>query len=706
MTMITDAQAKRHELRKAGYAPIPLFGKAPPSFGKNNQRKGLSGWQQLHEVSPAMIDMWSKTWPDARNTGALTRLMPTLDLDILDEVACRAVEDHVKEFFEDRGHVLVRIGKPPKRAIPFRTIEPFAKITANLTAANGGEEKLEFLCDGQQVVVDSIHPETHEPYRWFGGEPWAIPLEELPYISADDAHRLIEDSVKILTVDFGYTRATPRPRTSGPKSNGADHGDGESAWSYLFDNIRHGRALHESIRDLAAKLIKSGTTSGAAINQLRALMDGAEVSHDERWQARYEDIGRAVDGAVRKYRQPQQPPEHDDEAILDGIEQQQRKYHDPGAPEPNEPPPGEQPRQRQRQRFTLKAFALITLTTMVNYLVKGVLPRIGLAVVWGPPKCGKSFWVFDLVMHIAIGRSYRGRKVRQGVVVYCALEGGGGFASRIEAWRQRYLAGHTRPVPFYLLDVPLNLIADAKQLFAAIRAELGDDKPAVIVIDTLNRALAGDENKPEDMAKFIRACDLIRAAFDCLIVIVHHCGVANNRPRGHTSLSGADDVQIAVARDKDGIVTAKVEHMKDDEAGAVIGSKLERVELGTDSEGDPITSCVIVASEAGEAGPKLTKVQRFAFDALRKILASAIDSIEVKPDSALAAKGIPAGKRACRSATWREHFYETYPADKADTKKKALLRATLDLTNLGLVELTGEYVWRPDQRDKRDKSDS
>ncbi len=46
-----------------------------------------------------------------------------------------------------------RIGKAPKRAIPFRTADPFAKITVNLIAANGSTgEKIEFMCTGQQVV--------------------------------------------------------------------------------------------------------------------------------------------------------------------------------------------------------------------------------------------------------------------------------------------------------------------------------------------------------------------------------------------------------------------------------------------------------------------------------------------------------------------------------------------------------------------------
>jgi len=65
------------------------------------------------------------------------------------------------------------------------------------------------------------------------------------------------------------------------------------------------------------------------------------------------------------------------------------------------------------------------------YQSKGIIPRVGLCIVWGPPKCGKSFLVFDMLMHVALGWEYRGRKVRQGAVVYCALEGCAAFKNRI-----------------------------------------------------------------------------------------------------------------------------------------------------------------------------------------------------------------------------------------------------------------------------------
>ena len=54
-------------------------------------------------------------------------------------------------------------------------------------------------------------------------------------------------------------------------------------------------------------------------------------------------------------------------------------------------------------------FDKVTLGTERRYLVKGLIPYPGLSVVWGPPKSGKSFWTFDLVMHVALDWAYRGQ---------------------------------------------------------------------------------------------------------------------------------------------------------------------------------------------------------------------------------------------------------------------------------------------------------
>jgi hypothetical protein len=299
-----DAQTLRHQLRAAGYSPIPLFGKEPPAYGKNTKARGLKGWQNLHDVSDEMIDMWSKTWPDATNTGCLTRLMPTADADILDAAAVRAIEDHVREHFEERGYVLPRIGKPPKLAIPFRTLEPFKKIVVNLIAPDGSEgQKIEFLADGEQVVVAGIHPETKQPYRWQNGQPGQIKLEDLPYIREAEARALVDELVEILVRNFGYKRAPTRSKANGakPAAHEGGGGGGDRDWGTLTANILTGRELHDSITILAAKLIASGMKAGAAVNHLRALMDQSTAPKDERHRARVLEIPAAVDSAVAKY---------------------------------------------------------------------------------------------------------------------------------------------------------------------------------------------------------------------------------------------------------------------------------------------------------------------------------------------------------------------------------------------------------------------
>jgi hypothetical protein len=270
---------------------------------------------------------------------------------------------------------------------------------------------------------------------------------------------------------------------------------------------------------------------------------------------------------------------------------------------PEYSPPGEKIDRKlpSKIRFGLTSFAEFKLEDHSPYLVKGLLPRRGLVVVWGPPKCGKSFWAFDLLMHVALGWKYRGHRVVAGSIVYCALEGAEGFRKRIEAFRQEKLSEDDAapPPPLYLMTTPLGLVADAEAFVRDIKAQLGETPPIAICIDTLNRSLAGSESSDEDMAAYIRAADAIQAAFNCLVVVIHHCGHDGNRPRGHSSLMGALDVQIAVRRDSADNVISELELSKDGDVGLQFVSRLRTVDVGVDQDGDSITSCVIEAIEGG-----------------------------------------------------------------------------------------------------------
>jgi len=264
-------------------------------------------------------------------------------------------------------------------------------------------------------------------------------------------------------------------------------------------------------------------------------------------------------------------------------------------------------------QIKIVAFDEITLPNDRCYLVKHLIPRAGLTVIWGPPKSGKSFWTFDLVMHVALDWEYRGRRIHHGPIVYCAFEGQAGVRNRCEAFRQKFLAEQAEAIPFYVVPVTLDLIRHHAALITAIRQRLDDAMPVCVVFDTLNRSLHGSESSDQDMGSYVHACDTVREAFDCAIIVVHHCGIDGTRPRGHTSLTGAVDTQIAVKRDKSGTIIATVEFMKDGEDGETIASRLEQVDLGLDEDGETITSCVVVPGEvpaASASGPRLTPNQR------------------------------------------------------------------------------------------------
>jgi hypothetical protein len=304
--------AQRKRLLAAGYLPLPINGKVPP----------IHGWQDII-ATPAIIDRWTNQWPDSTSTGLLTRTAPAIDVDIMHPEAAAAVEALARERFEEHGRVLVRFGRAPKRALLFRTDEPFKKITRSFSYPSCDPKhppKIEILANGQQVVAFGTHPETKRDYSWHGGEPGEIRREDLPYVREDDMQAFLDAATELLVKDFGFTDC---PQS---KSNGKDDGEAlddeiGASWSGLVADILAGRNLHDSIRDLAASVVASGVNNAAAERLLHALMQASTAPHDERWQQRYDDILRAVDSARRKFGQEEewedgaQPPselgEHD-----------------------------------------------------------------------------------------------------------------------------------------------------------------------------------------------------------------------------------------------------------------------------------------------------------------------------------------------------------------------------------------------------------
>lgn len=68
----------------------------------------------------------------------------------------------------------------------------------------------------------------------------------------------------------------------------------------MYENIRTGKEYHESMLNISYQLIKDGMKAAHVKSLLRTIFDASVDSGSDRWQERYNDIDRTVDGAVDK----------------------------------------------------------------------------------------------------------------------------------------------------------------------------------------------------------------------------------------------------------------------------------------------------------------------------------------------------------------------------------------------------------------------
>lgn len=185
-----------------------------------------------------------------------------------------------------------------------------------------------------------------------------------------------------------------------------------------------------------------------------------------------------------------------------------------------------------------------------RWLIDGMLEQESLTMCFGSPAAGKTFAVLDMALSIAAGKSYHGKAVEQGMVLYIAGEGHAGFARRVAAWSQT----HDVPlgnVPFYKSNnaIIMNDEAAATEVVAEIDAlvERAGQAPKLVVLDTLARTMIGDENSSEKVGEYIKALDEIKVKYGSTVLVVHHTGDGNkDRARGSSVMFGALDAEFRV----------------------------------------------------------------------------------------------------------------------------------------------------------------
>lgn len=250
----------------------------------------------------------------------------------------------------------------------------------------------------------------------------------------------------------------------------------------------------------------------------------------------------------------------------------------------------------------------IEIETKVTALVKGLLHPGEVAAIYGPSGVGKSFAGIDLAYHLAHGLEWHGRKVPGKVpALVVGLEGVRGLRHRMYAY-----AGFLGSAGKMLARLTVHALLDRSETGAAgeaaiianaaALAEKAGQPVGLIIIDTLARAIAGDdENSTQDMNAFISRVSVIARTTGAAVLVVHHTGKDDSRGmRGSSTLFAACDLVLKIA-DQGGARLVTAEKVKDGETGNLFAYRLERKVLAYDDDKEEITSCIVKRTDIQEA---------------------------------------------------------------------------------------------------------
>jgi len=361
-----------------------------------------------------------------------------------------------------------------------------------------------------------------------------------------------------------------------------------------------------------------------------------------------------------------------------------------------------------------------------EWLVKNLITRNELAMVAGPSKSGKSFLVLDMVLSIARGLPWFGKKTLRGGVIYQAGEGAKGIKKRIRAYREHHGITTASELPFVLLPSRVDLYSSDDHTEAMIDeiqhwSDSFDVPLELVVIDTFSTATAGaNENDGKDVSQVLERCARISQVTGAAVLLVHHMNADGGKVRGHTSiLANLENVllvrQVPDLHDEKRRQLREVtlDKNKDGEAGQTFRFVLKGVAIGVDEDGDAVTSCVVQQPDGARTDveayerPNVTDSESLMLRAIEKALE---DSGGPPPSGA----GLPS--RITSVVEWKlvRAAYDSLAFDtdglsdetdeqrskRLDARAKAMSRAGQSLLRKGIIGKENPFVWLTGRRVK------
>jgi archaellum biogenesis ATPase FlaH len=252
-----------------------------------------------------------------------------------------------------------------------------------------------------------------------------------------------------------------------------------------------------------------------------------------------------------------------------------------------------------------------------EYVVKGLLTRGDVGCIFGEPGAGKSLIAPYLCYQVALGEAAFGMRTKQGTVFYVAAEDSYGMEGRVRALAQRQ--GHT---PAFRLIADISDLSDESEHLEWLKEQVAEQRPSLIVVDTLAMAFPGlEENDAQAMSRVI-AVGRQLAEHGAAVIFIHHGTKADgSTPRGHSVFNGALDVSMHLAKADEGIIRGTLKKNKRGTTERDIAFRIRVEHFGEDEDGDPITAAVaeeLTGIEAAQS-PKLSATQKAALTLLKRL---------------------------------------------------------------------------------------
>ena len=187
------------------------------------------------------------------------------------------------------------------------------------------------------------------------------------------------------------------------------------------------------------------------------------------------------------------------------------------------------------------------------------------------------------------------------------------------------------------------------------------------------------------MGRYLRNCKKLHRAAGALVLLVHHSGKDESKgARGWSGIRAAADAEIEIS--SMGITrTAQITKQKDGDDSAAFDFKLNKVFLGTDEDGEEISSCVVDFLPHGSAASNRSrtpkgKLEKTVYKAVKELIDLDGPAVEVEEVINHVSAGMPHDPKSGR-----------------DRRREVIRRAITSLGTSGFVEILHNQISLPIQ---------